>query len=95
VADVVRRYEQGATLRTIGGALGIHRNTVSRYLHIEGVRVRRQPLTDQQVVAAAIQYRAGASLAAIGEELQVDSTTVWRALLRVGVPMRDSQGRKR
>lgn len=95
VDEVVRRYEGGETIRAIAERLDISRPTVSAYLRRRGVSARRRPLTPDQVGRAVSAYAKGKSVAVIGAGLGVDGTTVWRALIRFGVALRDPQGRER
>jgi hypothetical protein len=92
---LVDGYQGGATVYQLADRFGINRKTVALHLHRQGVKMRRQGLADAQVSAAAVKYRDGESLDTIGEHLGVDSTTVWRALVKAGVPMRDTHGRAR
>ncbi|WP_240743553.1 helix-turn-helix domain-containing protein [Mycobacterium paragordonae] len=57
-------------------------------------KIRKQPLTDEQVAKAAQLYASGQSLATIGTHLGVDHGTVWHALKKRGVRMRDTHGRE-
>jgi len=45
-------------------------------------------LSKFEVLAAAELYRAGWSLAKLGQKFNVDDTTVWRRLRHLGVQMR-------
>lgn len=42
VDDLVRLYQEGATVYQLADRFGIHRGTVSRHLHRAGVAMRRQ-----------------------------------------------------
>ena len=53
----------------------------------------RSGLTDDRIAEAAQLYAEGMSLAKIGAGFDVDHGTVWRALKKRGVQMRDTHGR--
>jgi hypothetical protein len=59
-----------------------------------GVRRHYPALLSEEIAEAAQLYRSGRSLAAVGGHYGVNASTVRTALLRIGVPMRDSQGRE-
>jgi DNA-directed RNA polymerase specialized sigma24 family protein len=58
------------------------------------VSIRNQGLSDDQIAEAAQHYASGLSLAKIGARFGVDHGTVWRALKKRGVKMRDTHGRE-
>jgi hypothetical protein len=64
------------------------KGTILHVLASRGVKMRRQPLTPEQITAAVEHYQAGWSLKRIGTELGADYTSIHRALQRSGVPMR-------
>jgi len=74
---------------------GVHRRTVADHLERLGVArmVNLPKLTPTDIERAAIQYRAGDSLATVGKMLHVDASTVQRALKRTGVAIRPRPGR--
>ncbi|MBF6177715.1 helix-turn-helix domain-containing protein [Nocardia otitidiscaviarum] len=73
----------------------IGKGTVLKLLRDAGVAIRNQGLSDEQVGDATRLYESGLSLARIGERFGVDASTVHKALVRRGVPMRDTHGRER
>jgi len=73
----------------------IDRSTVHDHIDRAGIRRRYPALAPPEVERAIELYGAGKSLAAIATHLAVHATTVRRALLDVGVEMRDCQGRVR
>jgi DNA-directed RNA polymerase specialized sigma24 family protein len=95
VAALVEAYQAGATVYELAERFKIHRQTVSKHLHREGVKMRRRGLDDQQVVDATALYERGWSLARIGRKLEVQTGTVWMALRSRGVTMRDTHGKER
>lgn len=71
------------------------KGTVLRLLASEGVQMRRQSLTPEQILEGAQLYGSGLSLAQVGQQLGCDHCTVWRALRVAGIPMRDTHGEVR
>jgi hypothetical protein len=71
------------------------KGTVLRLLRDHGVQLRNQRMTPAEVTQAIQLYEAGNSLAAMGTQLGYDHGTIWQALMRAGVPRRDSHGRHR
>ncbi|WP_207767366.1 helix-turn-helix domain-containing protein [Mycolicibacterium agri] len=66
------------------------------HLERHGVPVRPQlKMTPTVVEQAKRLYADGHSLAAIGDDLGVDATTVLNALKKAGVNLRDTHGRPR
>jgi transcriptional regulator of aromatic amino acid metabolism len=92
IADIRRRYEAGETTQQIGTRYGISKTRVATMLREQGVTIRRQGLTDEQVSEAAILYAAGKSLAWLGTRFDVSHTTVAVALRRRGVQLRMRPG---
>jgi DNA-binding CsgD family transcriptional regulator len=74
---------------------GVHRRTVADHLERLGVarRVNLPKLTPTDIERAVSQYQAGDSLATVGKILNVDASTVQRALKRAGVAIRPRPGR--
>jgi DNA-directed RNA polymerase specialized sigma24 family protein len=64
-------------------------------LEQRGVQRRYRRLSVDQVAEAVKLYESGLSLVRVGEVLPVNSGTVWQALKRKGVPLRDCHGRSR
>jgi hypothetical protein len=52
-------------------------------------------MTGEQIDDAVRLYEAGQSLAKIGAELGVEAGTVRRALMKRGIRLRDTHGRRR
>jgi DNA-directed RNA polymerase specialized sigma24 family protein len=82
-------------LRELGKQYQVHRTTVSELLEQRDVQRRYRSLSVDQVADAVKLYESGLSLVGVGEILQVNSGTVWQALKRKGVPLRDCHGRAR
>ena len=95
IGELVARYKGGATVYELADQFKIHRDTVSRLLERHGVTRRGRPLSPAQIEHAIALYVSGQSLARVAPQLECDPGTVRLALLKAGVPMRDSHGRKR
>jgi DNA invertase Pin-like site-specific DNA recombinase len=68
---------------------------VTRHLKRAQVPLRRRPLTADQVKTALELYASGQSLAMVGEQLGCHGNTVRLALIRAGIPRRDTHGQDR
>ena len=95
VADLVERYQEGATLSGLTERYKISRSAVRRLLHHEGIELRHRGLSTEQIEDAVRLYRQGWSLAKIGDRMGVSAGTVHARLRECGVRMRDTQGRLR
>jgi transposase len=92
VAELIKEYEQQASVKELAQRFGIHRVTVTALLRRHGVELRRPGLALDDIPAAASLYRQGWSCARLGERFGVDAATVWRALRSAGVAMRSVRG---
>ena len=79
----------------VGTRYGISKTRVAIILREQGIAIRRQGLTDNQISQAATLYAAGHSLAQLGARFNVSHTTVAAALKRQGIQLRPRPGRKR
>lgn len=95
VEDLVKGYSSGSTVYELASRFDIRRQTVSKILMREGISLRRQPLTQDQVQTAQELYSAGLSCQSIAELLECNNGTVRLALVKAGTKMRDSHGRAR
>jgi DNA invertase Pin-like site-specific DNA recombinase len=78
--QIVAAYQAGATTRQLAKDYGASKTNIQHILHTEGVTLRRQPLTPDQVREARILHQAGLSTYAIAKKFGVVQSTVWRAL---------------
>ena len=92
---LVAGYLDGLTVYQLAARFGIHRATVSLPLERQGVPRRKRPLSPDQVKRARALYTAGQSLVAVGGQLGCHASTIYSALRKLGVVMRDPQGRER
>jgi hypothetical protein len=95
IDELAAGYEAGSTVYELSLAFGIQRQTVSKILKREGVPLRRQSLTPEEISVAQDLYSAGLSCQSIGELLECSHGTVRLALVSIGTKMRDSHGRDR
>ena len=94
VTELIKEYEQHASIKDLAKQFGIHRLTVTALVRRHGVELRRTGLAKEDIAAAAHLYGQGWSLTKLGVKFDVDSTTVWRALRAAGVVMRSSSHRR-
>jgi hypothetical protein len=88
VDQLVSAFGAGSTVKALAAQFGIHRVTVGQHLRARGIDTKPPGLAPDDVPAAATLYRAGWSLARIGEKFGTTDDTVRAYLLKVGVRMR-------
>jgi hypothetical protein len=76
IADIVARYEAGDTTQQIGTLYGISKTRVATVLRDQGITIRRQGLTNEQVREAAKLYVSGKSLGWLAARFGVSHTTI-------------------
>ena len=95
-AELVTAYQQGITVRELAARYLINRTTVLGHLRRQGVPKRHpEPVADGDADRAVRLYSAGASIAAVAQELRVAPTTVRRVLRKAGVELRPRGRMKR
>lgn len=96
LAEALCRYQSGETLKAIAADIGISREFLTNQLRtVPGFVARRRSLTDDEVCQSVYLYGTGLSVASIGQRLGFNGGTIWLALRRAAVPMRDAQGQER
>jgi lambda repressor-like predicted transcriptional regulator len=97
VADLVVRYEAGASIRSLGTTFGLHEQTVRAHLRRQGVAVRSvRAFTEAQEAEVVRQYLEEVwSLAELAAKFGVSESAVRNALVRQGVERRAQARRKR
>lgn len=93
-AELIARYVKGERAHELAAAFNLHRSTVASVLQEAGVR-RPRSLTPDEIAEGVRLYEQGWSCARIGEHLDRNANTVWRALGSAGIKTRDSHGRER
>jgi lambda repressor-like predicted transcriptional regulator len=86
--DLVSAYESGEDMRRLAARFGVHRRTVATTLRTRNIPLRRQGPAEADINRAANLYRAGWSLAKIGDEFKCTAETVRRAFKRAGLQRR-------
>lgn len=66
IDDIPQNYESGDTTEQIGNRYSISKTRVATVLREQGIDIRRQGLTQEQVSEAAGLYAKGRSLAWLG-----------------------------
>jgi len=92
VADIVNHYQVGETTQQVATRYSISKTRVATVLREQGVTIRRQGLTTEQVTEAARHYAAGRSLAWIGTHFGVSHTVIAAKLRQQGVQLRPRPG---
>lgn len=93
IQAIVSGYREGATIRQLAIKHRIGRETVSKILKQQSVKLRNTGLTPEQIDEAVRLYANGWSLARIGHRFSADGKTVWSRLTERGVKMRDAHDR--
>jgi len=88
-------YENGASVKQLAVKHGTSTDGMLRLLKEEGVQMRWQHLTPEQVADVVRLYEEGKSIYKIQDELGIPKTTVRTALEREGVQMRPRPGTRR
>ena len=96
VAEVVARYQAGASIRSLGKTFRMHEQTVRAHLRRQGVTLRSvRALTKSQGDEAVRLYVDEQwTLAEIGRKLNVDHSTIRSLLVRRGVRRRAAARRE-
>jgi DNA-binding CsgD family transcriptional regulator len=89
-SQLATQYGIGISALALARQYGIHRHAVVKHLKRDGVVVRggQVKMTPAAIDRAKQLYADGHSLAAIGDQLGVDASTVHKALKRAGVDAR-------
>lgn len=93
-AELLERYLAGEKASALAKAFGVNRHTVAKLATNAGV-LRSRQLTPTEIGEAVRLYAAGWSCQRIGDHLGRSHKTIWLALKREGVQLRDSHGRER
>lgn len=89
VENVVKGYtEQRLTIYQLAEKYGCHRDTISKLLKANEVKVTIVRMTDDRVGEAVTLYESGWTLVQIAKHLGFGKATVLRALHKAGVEMR-------
>lgn len=88
VADLVARYEAGATVRELAERFGIHRVTVTAQLQRVGIPTRKAGLGADQAGEVMRLYEQGWSARKLAKNYEVSDHTIAAELRRAGVRLR-------
>jgi biotin operon repressor len=92
VQRLIELYTQGELIDVLAAKFHISRTTVMKHAERASAPRRSNVLTNRFDEARQL-YDQGWSLVRIGQHLGVNASTVWHALRKAGVPMRDTHGR--
>ncbi|HWF70542.1 MAG TPA: helix-turn-helix domain-containing protein [Mycobacterium sp.] len=95
LSEIIACYEAGEPSTALAASHSLSKGSVIRLVREAGIPIRRQGLTNDQITEAIQLYGSGMSLAKVGARFGVDHGTVWRALKKRGMRMRDTHGRER
>jgi DNA-directed RNA polymerase specialized sigma24 family protein len=87
LSELLAGYRAGVPINDLADTFAIHPNTVLSLARRAGADERYR-LIDRHLDEARSLYEHGWSTARIAEQFGVDSTTVWRAFRRAGLPLR-------
>ncbi|MFB8276988.1 helix-turn-helix domain-containing protein [Nocardia colli] len=90
VAELVKAYRDGISTIQLCEQHQLSKGGLLKILREQGVKMRKQPLSEAQIKQAARLYAEGQSLRAVATELGSSFSTVREALLAQGVEMRPS-----
>ncbi len=91
-SEIAEQYLAGQNMNQLARSYSVHRRTVAHCLRKQAVPVRQLGLSPEHIVPAAALYRAGWSLARIGDKYGTTDMTVRRALAKHGVEIRTRNG---
>lgn len=95
IAEIVAEYRDGATTPALCAEHSLSKGGLLKLLRDEGVQLRCQPLTAEQVKEASKMYVSGRSLATVAKHFDVSYNGVRQALIRAGVERRPRGGNYR
>ena len=93
IAQLVADYENGLASPDLMIKYNLGKGTVLRLLRAQGVEVRNQSLTIEQIEEAIRLYLEGWSLAKVGGHFGREHTVIRDVLMRAGIPRRNAHGR--
>jgi site-specific DNA recombinase len=93
--SLVAEYEAGASTVQLQELFGLGKGSVLAILHAAGVKIRRQPMDDEQLEEIKQLYQSGLTIREVAASLSMPKTTVQDALGRLGQAMRPAARRRR
>ncbi|MDB4989484.1 MAG: hypothetical protein JWN04_4662, partial [Myxococcaceae bacterium] len=88
-------YQAGSTTRQLADTYGVGKTAITRLLREQGIPLRHQGLSPDQRVQAIQLYQTGKSVAAVATALGFHPSSVYDALVKADVEMRDAHARGR
>lgn len=92
VAELLAAYSTGTPIDDLAARVGVHRTTVIAHVKRAGLE-SRQGIVERRLSEAIDLYAAVLLTAQIGKQMGVHGDTVWLALRRHGVQLREGDGR--
>ena len=92
ILQLVGDYISGQTTIQLMETYKLSKTSVLKLLRANGVEMRRQPPTSNQVERVVALYNSGKSLAAIERETDIPRETIRRALIDAGGQLRQRGG---
>lgn len=89
------RYLEGANVNELAAEFRRARQTVALRLKANGVQLRNQPATAEEIARIVSLYASGLSLVGVAEGTRFSAKTVLNYLRADGVHLRDTHGRER
>ena len=85
IAQVVERYQTGATAAELGAEHGVSKNGMLKLLREQGVQIRTKSLPTAVVTQAMHLHKRGLSMRQVSEQLGVSRTALRRNFQKMGV----------
>ena len=85
IAQVVVRYQTGATAAELGAEHGVSKNGMLKLLREQGVQIRTKSLPTAVVTQAKRLHERGVSMRQVSEQLGVSRTALRRNFQKMGV----------
>lgn len=95
VAEIVRRYGEGESARSLAETHGVSASALIRLLRENNVVVKKRKVTDAEARRMANDYEAGSTMRELESKYGLSHGAVLRALHRVGAEMRARAPRRR
>lgn len=90
---MVERFKAGDSARSLARERGVAASAVVRLLREQGLEVSKRKVSEEDAVAMAAEYEAGAAMAELEAKYSLSHGAVYRALHRTGVETRASAPR--
>lgn len=94
IAELVAAYRGGTSTNALCQRYELSKGGILKLLSDQGVMMRNQSMTEEQIDLAVTLYKTGLSLVAVGKELGCAASTVRDALKARGIQRRKPGGSK-